>query len=473
MNVSCGRKFESQLTAQIKAERIDSDETFSRLQIEHTEFARKWKCQSQKLNVKQEPKWYSMDKTIASVPTKPMSSPKTFVELNGRHFCTNDSPNNCLTRLPPITMPYSRRNLDPVSPPYDHHESPSKERFLASTKRTSSISDSKERARESGHVFDRVSEDQNQSSSLPLRRSFITKQEISHCHRWPVISAETPNRSDVSGQGKRESKYCIRSHLELSNGSKLPSSSEDKICTNDNALEHLPPQGLTLSNEYNLVDFSTRVRLGLPSSLNTSCKTSPGLQKHTHQTFIQYGCTFPDCYRVFKSRKTWRRHESGQHFQVESWRCHLPRSSPKYRKCARVFFRVDAFRNHIYEHHKLREFPSLGTEYWRGRVGRNGQGSFWCGFCKEVLQLRERAIAAWEERFRHIEGHFMAGDDINSWLCIFTNETKRDILLRRARNKNLHYSISERAAAELTLHHSSTDENHLLKCEKENIHNTI
>ena len=42
------------------------------------------------------------------------------------------------------------------------------------------------------------------------------------------------------------------------------------------------------------------------------------------------------------------------------------------------------------------------------RLGRNHQGQFWCCFCRAVVALRTRRNEAWDERFAHLEQHFVA-----------------------------------------------------------------
>ena len=466
----CNQKLESQPIAQIKAEQIDTDTSFSRLKIEHTELAKNWKCQRQKANIKQETNYSTMDNGVTDVPMRLISASDTLIVPIDRHSGFNDSQINHSTRLPPDLIPFSCYNLGFISRSCDHHETPLKNHFLASTVRTSFTSGSKEQTIERALVVDGKSESKNQLSFLPLRRFSAIKHENSFDHRGPITPTESFTSNGIPVQGKKKSKYCIKSYPELFIARKFNASSSELANVKNDAVEYLLPQELTLPYARSSVDGSTRFRLGLPSPPNKICNTSCGLKKHTHQSLIQYGCTFPDCYRVFRSKKIWRRHESGQHFQLESWRCHLPRSLPNHRKCARVFFRAEAFRNHIYEHHKLKEPPKIVSEHWKGRIGRNGQGSFWCGFCREVLQLRERAIAAWEERFRHIEGHFTAGDDISSWFCIFTDETKRNIFLKRMSNGNIRYLTSESTARDLTVNHKKNYTNHVVKSEKQKSH---
>jgi len=62
------------------------------------------------------------------------------------------------------------------------------------------------------------------------------------------------------------------------------------------------------------------------------------------------------------------------------------------------------------------------------RIGRNCQSRFWCGFCKELKELKKRGIDAWTERFNHIDDHFegrkgLKKQSIKEWLPIDGGES--------------------------------------------------
>ena len=408
-----------------------------------------------------------MDSGASYFPTRPMTSSETFIIPIDRHSCINEPQTRFSTRLPPNIIPHNRYNLGIISHPCDQHVLPMKKDLLANTTRTSYTPETKERAKGQAHILNGLLESENQLPALPLRRVPTVKHEISRDHQRPVIPIQMSIRKDTPVQSKKDSKHCVKSQLELLKARKSALPSNQTIITNEDTLGSLIPPTLTPSDIQSIVDASKEIKIALPLDKFTNTSSCP--KKHNHQSSVQYGCTFPDCYRVFRSRKTWRRHESGQHFQLETWRCHLPRSLLNHRKCAKVFFRAEAFRNHIHEHHKLRKSPNLAMESLKGRIGRNGQGTFWCGFCKEILQLRERAIAAWEERFRHIEGHFTAGDNISAWLCIFTDETKSDILIRGMSEENSRHSILEKQATDLILDHSRNYKSHFMKLDQDSL----
>jgi hypothetical protein len=50
-------------------------------------------------------------------------------------------------------------------------------------------------------------------------------------------------------------------------------------------------------------------------------------------------------------------------------------------------------------------------------VGRNNQTRFWCGFCGDVIVLNRNGVEAWDERYSHIDAHFIREElDIDNWV---------------------------------------------------------
>ena len=61
-------------------------------------------------------------------------------------------------------------------------------------------------------------------------------------------------------------------------------------------------------------------------------------------------------------------------------------------------------------------------------MGRNGQLSFWCGFCRQILTLHKKDLEAWDERFDHIDDqHFKKGEKIGKWYPI-NKDLPRELL---------------------------------------------
>ncbi|KAK1139109.1 hypothetical protein N8T08_001295 [Aspergillus melleus] len=55
----------------------------------------------------------------------------------------------------------------------------------------------------------------------------------------------------------------------------------------------------------------------------------------------------------------------------------------------------------------------------------NGQSQFWCGFCRSIVPVMDQGLAAWNERFNHIDSeHFKKGQRIGDWLLPSGHVTK-------------------------------------------------
>ncbi len=146
------------------------------------------------------------------------------------------------------------------------------------------------------------------------------------------------------------------------------------------------------------------------------------MKRHTRP----YGCTFPDCFKEFGSKGDWKRHENSQHFQNLMWRCRISTTGVKGACCAELFHHKDGFENHLKSEHGIFDALDLEREFRECRIGRNGQGRFWCGFCKETVELRRKGLPAWEERFTHIDDHFKQEKHIKDWLCLRAKKTKEE-----------------------------------------------
>jgi hypothetical protein len=168
--------------------------------------------------------------------------------------------------------------------------------------------------------------------------------------------------------------------------------------------------------------------------LSRSCDMKKHMKRHTRP----YGCTYPKCHKRFGAKSDWKRHENSQHFQLESFRCCLPIASPSasspstpHTRCTGFFQRPELFREHLNKDHR---FPSDRIEDMvrQRRIGKNGQGQFWCGFCGDagdIVKLRERRNAAWDERFDHIDSHFSKDKrGIEEWVCVEAGKRKGDVM---------------------------------------------
>jgi hypothetical protein len=151
------------------------------------------------------------------------------------------------------------------------------------------------------------------------------------------------------------------------------------------------------------------------------------LKKHMKRHTRPYGCTYPKCHKRFGAKSDWKRHENSQHFQLESFRCQLPSPATK-QVCAELFYRPEIFKAHLGAHHQISSPDEQEQETKLRRIGRNGQGQFWCGFCNDLIKLKEKRNAAWDERFNHIDNHFRAEKRIEEWLCLEAKKTKGEVV---------------------------------------------
>ncbi|KAJ4345412.1 uncharacterized protein N0V89_011542 [Didymosphaeria variabile] len=166
-------------------------------------------------------------------------------------------------------------------------------------------------------------------------------------------------------------------------------------------------------------------------NLARACDMKKHMKRHTKP----YGCTYPKCHKRFGAKSDWKRHENSQHFQMESFRCQ--RKDPTIRKpCGELFQRVELFRQHLVNEHKVDKGSDVSGEAKACRIGKNYQGQFWCGFCQMIVKLKERRNAAWDERFDHIDAHFNKEKrGIEQWLCVETRKTKGESLKEMDRTR--------------------------------------
>ncbi|KAF1837483.1 hypothetical protein BDW02DRAFT_491271 [Decorospora gaudefroyi] len=149
------------------------------------------------------------------------------------------------------------------------------------------------------------------------------------------------------------------------------------------------------------------------------------LRKHMKRHEKPYGCTYPKCHKRFGAKSDFKRHESSQHFQLEAFRCAEIQASGA--TCGAHEHREEAFRNHLKTQHNIPP-EELPARIKRSKIGKNCQGSFWCGFCQVVRQLSSRRNAAWDERFNHIAHHFeKEKKNIDEWVCVEENRPKREL----------------------------------------------
>jgi hypothetical protein len=128
------------------------------------------------------------------------------------------------------------------------------------------------------------------------------------------------------------------------------------------------------------------------------------MKRHTRP----YGCTFTKCQKTFGSKNDWKRHETSQHYQHETWRCDEKTNSTA---CTKVFLSAEIARAHFTKAHKVTDPEAIERKIDSRRIGTNNQAHFWCGFCEKIIDLTQKGVDAWTERFNHIDDHFMGKND--------------------------------------------------------------
>lgn len=122
-----------------------------------------------------------------------------------------------------------------------------------------------------------------------------------------------------------------------------------------------------------------------------------------------YGCTWGGCSKTFGSKNDWKRHESKQHYHLETWKCNLE-LCPK-----RNWNRRETFKSHLLKEHDLTDLNFIERTLEQCRRGTHGDPNFWCGFCVKNIDvdLTDGAGNSWTQRFDHIDNHFCGRDGMD------------------------------------------------------------
>jgi hypothetical protein len=114
----------------------------------------------------------------------------------------------------------------------------------------------------------------------------------------------------------------------------------------------------------------------------------------------------PECDKKFGSKNDWKRHENTQHFMLEMWRCDERKDGNVSEACEKVSYRREIFKTHLEKDHHIADQNMLEAKLEKCRVGRNCEARFWCGFCRMIVEIKQKGVQAWAERFDHIDEHF-------------------------------------------------------------------
>ena len=156
-------------------------------------------------------------------------------------------------------------------------------------------------------------------------------------------------------------------------------------------------------------------RVGCKKKMLRQCD----LKKHVKRHDRPYGCTFDKCHKSFGSKNDWKRHENTQHFQQECWRCDKSTvvDTSDGTPCFQLFYRREGYTKHLFESHGIKDEDTQKQLCKDQRLGRNLQLQYWCGFCRRIIPMRKKGIGGSDERFNHIDNHFMKGElRIDDWL---------------------------------------------------------
>lgn len=143
-----------------------------------------------------------------------------------------------------------------------------------------------------------------------------------------------------------------------------------------------------------------------------------------------YGCTFRQCSKLFGSKNDWKRHESSQHYQLETWTCDLP-------DCLKVCHRRESFKSHLQKDHMLESMKQLVEDKLEScRLGRHCDPRFWCGFCEQIIEIKETGVNSWTKRCDHIDNHLFGKDGlekkrISEWKYLEAEDKSEPVSLEK------------------------------------------
>lgn len=100
--------------------------------------------------------------------------------------------------------------------------------------------------------------------------------------------------------------------------------------------------------------------------------------------------------------------------------------------CGKVSHRRESFRTHLQNSHSLDNGEVLESKLESCRIGRNYEARFWCGFCEAIVESKQKGLGAWNERFDHIDNHFvgknnLAPREISDWKNVDPDQPRPDL----------------------------------------------
>jgi hypothetical protein len=99
--------------------------------------------------------------------------------------------------------------------------------------------------------------------------------------------------------------------------------------------------------------------------------------------------------------------------------------------------------SHLRNEHDLVEDEEVKQRLRQSRIGQMHQGSYWCGFCREIVLTKAKDILDVDQRFTHLRNHFQgAGEgemacNIDDWLLPDGRKTKGQIRDEEGKERGL------------------------------------
>lgn len=106
----------------------------------------------------------------------------------------------------------------------------------------------------------------------------------------------------------------------------------------------------------------------------------------------------------------------------------------------------------------MNDQQALETKIEACKIGRNYEARFWCGFCETVVATKNNGLGAWNERFNHIDNHFIGKHnvpkkDISQWKNVDPDQPPKDLTAPESDD-------SDQAPSQLPAAFTETDTEH-------------
>jgi len=166
-----------------------------------------------------------------------------------------------------------------------------------------------------------------------------------------------------------------------------------------------PPFAAALHD--NTASKGLKAKREVPAFVNSTCRRFVDLlffvvslaNTNRKRPSKPYGCTFLTCNKLSCSKKDWKRHETLNILISKLGTAMQRKLAVPVPRCVT---RRKTFHEHLEKGHDISEPEVLNTTSDACRIGRNCQTRLWCGFCNRLVDLKNRGVDAWTERFDHM-----------------------------------------------------------------------